>query len=136
MGGFCRLGADAAAKTTLDPVKLDPKHYKLVINNDQVRVLRAKYGPHEKSVTHEHPASVAVLMSDGQTKFTLPDGTSQDINGKAHDVTWADAGKHLPEFASKLDGCPEGSWWPSCLWLRWRVRRPPLRPARTARRFT
>jgi len=75
-------GADAAAKTMLDPVKLDPKHYKVVINNDEVRVLRAKYGPHEKSVMHEHPASVAVFMSDGHTKFTLPDGTSQDINGK------------------------------------------------------
>src|SRR5216683_5568078 len=90
-------GADAAAKATLDPVKLDPKHYKVVINNDQVRVLRAKYGPHEKSVMHEHPASVAVFMSDGHTKFTLPDGTSQDANGKAHDAVWADAGKHLPE---------------------------------------
>jgi mannose-6-phosphate isomerase-like protein (cupin superfamily) len=90
-------GAAAAAKATLDPVKLDPKHYKVVINNDQVRVLRAKYGPHEKSVMHEHPASVAVFMSDGHVKFTLPDGTSQDNNAKAHDATWADAGKHLPE---------------------------------------
>ena len=90
-------GSDASAKTTLDPVKLDPKHYKVVINNDQVRVLRAKYGPHEKSVMHEHPASVAVFVSDGHAKFTLPDGTSQDNNAKAHDATWADAGKHLPE---------------------------------------
>src|SRR5207245_8899241 len=72
-------GADAAAKTTLDPVKLDPKHYKVVINNDQVRVLRAKYGPHEKSVMHEHPASVAVFMREGHTKFTMPARTSQDL---------------------------------------------------------
>jgi len=92
-------GAAEAAKTTLDPVKLDPKHYKVVINNDQVRVLRAKYGPHEKSVMHEHPASVAVFMIDGHVKFTLPDGTSQDTNSKAHDASWADAGKHLPENA-------------------------------------
>src|SRR5450755_1161719 len=61
-------GAATAAKTTLDPVKLDPKHYKVVINNDKVRVLRAKYGPHEKSVMHEHPASVAVFMSDSHIK--------------------------------------------------------------------
>jgi quercetin dioxygenase-like cupin family protein len=87
----------AAAKVTLDPVKVDPKHYKVVLNNAEVRVLRATYGPHEKSVMHEHPASVAVYLSDGHAKFTLPDGTSQDNNGKAHDATWADAGKHLPE---------------------------------------
>ena len=90
-------GDTAAAKTTLDPVKVDPKHYKTVLDNDQVRVLRAKYGPHEKSVMHEHPASVAVYMNDSHVKFTLPDGTSQDAAGKAHDATWAEAGKHLPE---------------------------------------
>src|SRR5258708_22795442 len=89
-------GADAAAKTTLDPVKLDAKHYKVVINNDQVRVLRAKYGPHEKSVMHEHPASVAVVMSDGHTKFTLPDEPAQAIHGKAPDATWACAAKQRP----------------------------------------
>jgi hypothetical protein len=90
-------GGATAAKTTLDPVKLDPKHYKVVINNERVRVLRAKYGPHEKSVMHEHPASVAVFMTEGHSKFTLPDGTSQDRTLKAHDAMWADAGKHLPE---------------------------------------
>jgi quercetin dioxygenase-like cupin family protein len=90
-------GGTTAPKTTLDPVKLDSKHYKVVFNNDQVRVLRARYGPHEKSVMHEHPASVAVFMTDGHSKFTLPDGTSQDRTLKAHDAMWADAGKHLPE---------------------------------------
>jgi putative transposase len=30
-------------------------------------------------------------------RLRLPDGTSQDNNAKAHDATWADAGKHLPE---------------------------------------
>ena len=89
--------AGGAVKTALDPVKVDPKHYKVVLENDQVRVLRAKYGPHEKSVMHEHPASVAVFMNDGHAKFNLPDGTSQDIDSKAHSATWADAGKHLPE---------------------------------------
>jgi hypothetical protein len=46
---------------------------------------------------HEHPASVAVFMTGGHTKFTLPDGTTQDLDEKAHEATWADAGKHLPE---------------------------------------
>ncbi len=84
-------------KPALDAAKVDPKHYKVVLENDQVRVLRAKYGPHEKSVMHEHPASVAVFMSDSHVKFNLPDGKSQEVVSKAHDATWADAGKHLPE---------------------------------------
>src|SRR6266404_2682852 len=87
----------AGAKITLDPVKLDPKHYKVILENDQVRVLRVTYGPHEKSAMHEHPASVAVFMNDGHVKFNLADGTSQEVVSKAHDATWSDAGKHLPE---------------------------------------
>lgn len=87
----------AAAATTLDPVQVDPKHYNVVLDNDQVRVLRVRYGPHEKSVMHEHPAAVAVFMSDSHVKFNLPDGSSQDSNVKAHDAVWTDAGKHLPE---------------------------------------
>ena len=86
-----------AAKTALDPVKLDPKHYSVVLENDEVRILRAKYGPHEKSVMHEHPASVAVSMTDYHVKMTSGDGKSQDLSSKAHDAVWTDAGKHLPE---------------------------------------
>ena len=90
-------GAGTPANVTLDPVKLDRKHYKTLLDNNQVRVLRVNYGPHEKSVMHEHPASVAVFMTGGRTKFTLPDGTSQNVDSQAEGATWNDAVKHLPE---------------------------------------
>jgi len=35
-------------------LKTDPKHYSLEFENDQVRVLRVRFGPHEKGVRHEH----------------------------------------------------------------------------------
>jgi quercetin dioxygenase-like cupin family protein len=89
--------ATAAPAMAQDPVKVDPKHYKLEFENDQVRVLRITYGPHEKSVMHEHPDSVAIYLTDGHGKFTLPDGTTQDAPIKAHATQWAAAGKHLPE---------------------------------------
>ncbi len=54
-----------------DPVKVDPTHYKVQFENDQVRVLRIHYGPHEKSVMHEHPASVVVFLTNAHTKFTM-----------------------------------------------------------------
>jgi hypothetical protein len=76
--GVLVLAVAAVPAMAQDPVKVDPKHYKLEFENDQVRVLRITYGPHEKSVMHEHPASVAVFLTDGQAKFTLPDGKTQD----------------------------------------------------------
>jgi quercetin dioxygenase-like cupin family protein len=80
-----------------DPVKVDPKHYKVEFENAQVRVLRITYGPGEKSVMHEHPASVAVFLTDGNARFTLPDGTSQDVFSKAGTIEWDAGGRHLPE---------------------------------------
>ena len=80
-----------------DPVKVDSKHYKVEMENTQVRVLRIQYGAHEKSVMHYHPASVAVFLTDGDTKFTLADGKTTESHAKAGQVVWEPAGKHLPE---------------------------------------
>jgi quercetin dioxygenase-like cupin family protein len=52
--------------------------------------------PKEKSVTHEHPNSIAVFLTDGQVKFELPE-RSQDVTVKAGDSRFAPAGKHLSE---------------------------------------
>lgn len=80
-----------------DSVAVDPKHYKVVLQNDRVRVLRIHYGPNEKSVMHAHPASVAVFLTAGQTKFTLADGTTSTADFKLGQVQWSDNQKHLPE---------------------------------------
>ena len=59
-----------AVSFSQDAVKVDPKHYKVETENAQVRVLRVHYGPHEKSVLHSHPNSVAVFLTDGSVRFT------------------------------------------------------------------
>ena len=61
-----------------DPVKVDPKHYKVDFENDQVRVLRVNYGAREKSVMHSHPASVAVFQNEIHCRFTFPDGKTEE----------------------------------------------------------
>jgi len=81
-----------------DPVKVDAKHYKVEFENSQVRVLRITYGPHEKSVMHEHPANVAIFLTDGSTTMTTPDGkTTSPAVSKAGTATWDAGGLHLPE---------------------------------------
>ncbi|HJS57116.1 MAG TPA: cupin domain-containing protein [Vicinamibacteria bacterium] len=91
------LVASTAPAMAQDAVKVDSKHYKVEFENDQVRVIRITYGPHEKSVMHAHPANVAVFLTDGQARFTLPDGKTQDAPVKAGSVQWDGGGKHLPE---------------------------------------
>lgn len=83
-----------------DAVKVDPKHYTVEFENSQVRVLRVKYGPHEKSVMHRHPNTVAIFVTDATGKFTFPNNTTQEINSKAGQVIWGPATTHLPENTS------------------------------------
>ena len=80
-----------------DPTVVDAKHYKVTFENEQVRILKITYGPKEKSVMHEHPNAVAVFLTDGQVRFQLPDGKSQDATVKAGQSMFTPGGKHLPE---------------------------------------
>ena len=84
-----------------DPVKLDPKHYKVEFENDKVRAIRVRYGPREKSIMHGHPNAVAVFLEDARARFTYPNGKTEDLEMKAGQTMWFPAVEHLPE--NKLD---------------------------------
>lgn len=97
---FCLIALLACLAPILsaqDAVKVDPKHYTVVTDNDQVRVLKVHYGPHEKSVMHSHPATVAVFLSDASGQFTFPDGKKQDYTAKTGESQYTPAQTHLPE---------------------------------------
>jgi quercetin dioxygenase-like cupin family protein len=91
----CVCGATFASAQ--DAVKADPKHYSVVSENDQVRILKVHYGPHEKSVMHSHPNTAAVFLTDAKGTFTFPDGKKQDFAVKAGDSQYTPAATHLPE---------------------------------------
>jgi quercetin dioxygenase-like cupin family protein len=71
------------AAVAQDPVKVDAKHYKVEFENEQVRVLRIKYGPGEKSVMHDHPDSTTVFSTEHHVKFSYPDGETEQVDAKA-----------------------------------------------------
>ncbi len=73
------------AMSSIDPLKADPKHYSLEFENDQVRVLRVRFGPHEKGVLHEHKLNHIVVYLTDQAK------------GKAGEVRLDEAMTHTEE---------------------------------------
>lgn len=81
----------------VDPVTADSRHYTVEFENDQVRVVRIKYGAKEKSVMHGHPESISVFLNDCKSTFTYPDGRSETVEAKAGQVMHMDAFEHLPE---------------------------------------
>ena len=83
-----------------DSVTADPKHYTVESEDKHIRVVRIRYGPHEKSVMHSHPALVAVFLTDSNFKFTYTDGKTEDTLAKAGDILTHEAFEHLPENMS------------------------------------
>jgi hypothetical protein len=65
-----------------DAVKVDPQHYAVVSENDQVRILKVHYGPHEKSVMHSHPATVAVFLTDAKGQFAYRMAKSKTLTSR------------------------------------------------------
>jgi hypothetical protein len=70
-----------------DPVAVDSRHYNMEFENDQVRVLRVRFGPYEKGVMHEHILDrVVVYLTD-------------QASTKAGTVRMAGAATHTEENA-------------------------------------
>jgi len=72
----------------LDPVATDSAHYKVVFENEHVRVLRVHYGGREKGATHEHLLNRVVLYLNDQP------------GAKADDVRIAGPATHAEENGS------------------------------------
>jgi hypothetical protein len=82
---------------SIDPVKTDPQHHPVPIENDKVRVLRTILDPHVKGPAHEHPSYVVVYLTELHTTMTLGDGRQIDNPRKPGEVAWRDALKHQTE---------------------------------------
>src|SRR5712692_1511495 len=95
------LGLAALPAAAQDPVKVDPKHYKVEFENAQVRVLHFHYGPHEKSVMHSHPNLVLLALTDGKIRFDLPGGKPEEREISGNRATWNGASGCYPESLSE-----------------------------------
>jgi len=81
----------------LDPVKLDPVHHLVPIENARVRVLRTILEPHLKGPTHEHPSYVVVYLTELHTTMTLADGKQVDNPRRPGEIAWRNPYRHTTE---------------------------------------
>jgi beta-alanine degradation protein BauB len=89
--------AAAAPAHTQDPVSVDPDNVKVVFENDQIRVLHARYAPHEKLAMHSHPSRVVVYITDMHALVTSSTGATQELHYKAGDSRWSEPLTHSVE---------------------------------------
>jgi quercetin dioxygenase-like cupin family protein len=94
-GAFVCLAT--ASTLAQDPIKVEPKHYKLDFENDRVEVISVHYGPHEKSAMHEHPGGVVVILTEAHLRFTDENGKTREVFSKPGEARWYPAFKHKVE---------------------------------------
>jgi beta-alanine degradation protein BauB len=80
-----------------DPVKVEPKHYARSFENEHVDVISVTYGPHEKSVLHDHPGGVVVSITEAHLRFTDENGKVREVFSKPGEARWYPPFKHKVE---------------------------------------
>ncbi len=80
-----------------DPVAIDGDKYKVLLENDQVRVLAYTDRPGERELQHRHPAFVLVALAPFKRKLLLPDGRTIAREFKAGEVIYSPGETHSGE---------------------------------------
>ena len=79
-----------------DPTRTDPDKYKVVFENERVRVLEYRDEPGAKTNPHDHPDSVMVTLSGFDRRLTVGE-QSRDVRMESGEVRWLDAQRHSGE---------------------------------------
>jgi hypothetical protein len=81
---------------SLDPAVSNPHHYKVVFENDRVRVLEYQDQPGESTTPHEHPDSVMYTLSAFRRRLVSGD-VQREVELEAGTVGWLPAQAHHGE---------------------------------------
>ncbi len=92
----------AAQPASIDALTASADNFKLLLENEQVRVLEYTLQPGARDQWHTHPPKVSYVVTGGTLRITTEDGKSflaEDAEGTA---TWMGAvGRHFVENVGK-----------------------------------
>ena len=79
-----------------DPAATNPDHYKVIFENDKVRVLEYNDQPGDKTTPHEHPDSVMYTLSSFRRRLVSGD-MQREVELASGTVGWLPAQQHHGE---------------------------------------
>ena len=80
-----------------DPTTTDPDKYKVIFENERVRVLEYRDQPGQKTQPHEHPDSVMYTLSSFERRLVGENDEIREVSLSAGEVRWLDAQVHSGE---------------------------------------
>jgi quercetin dioxygenase-like cupin family protein len=78
----------------MDPTVTNPGLYRVVFENDRVRVLEYLDKPGDRTTPHEHPDSVMHTLSTFRRRLYAADGENRDVEIQAGTTAWLPAQRH------------------------------------------
>jgi len=99
---FAQL-ATAQVPASEDPVPRYPGNYKVLIENERVRILDFRLRQGDTEAFHSHPAHVLYVLEPFTIRFKLPDGRTVIRQAKAGDVLFSEAVTHSPTNIGRTD---------------------------------
>lgn len=104
--GVLALVCAGCATTSATARKNGPAAYKVVFENEKVRVIEYHTGG-EKDICgfgmHTHPAHLYLMLTDARLRPVTPDGKEVFEKAKAGDVGWEPAEQHISENLTGTD---------------------------------
>ena len=92
------VALNEAAKPNIDALKTSPANFKLLLENEYVRVLEYSLNPGIKDSPHTHPAKSSYVVNGGKIKVYLENGETIIVDEVAGTASWMGyVGKHYVE---------------------------------------
>ena len=89
--------------TAQDPLQTDPDKYKLVLENDRVRVLEYRDKPGDKTLRHWHHDFVLHCLVPFKRRLVFGDGRVMERSFAAGETLWMDSQSHIGENIGTTD---------------------------------
>jgi len=95
-------GAEETAPAP-DPVSLYPENYRVLLENDRVRVIDFRLAKGAREVAHHHPMHVVYVITGFRIRFSLPDGETALRETRDGQVLFSEATTHASENIGTTD---------------------------------
>ena len=92
------LIAGLSAAAEVDAVASSPDKFKILLNNEHVRVVEYSLLPGERDDWHSHPPKVSYVVAGGKLRITTENGESFLAHEQSGTATWMGSlGSHFAE---------------------------------------
>lgn len=77
-----------------DPARVSPETYRLVLENEAVRIFRVSGPAGNKVAVHAHPDHLAIALTAARIQFTRPGAEPETVDLASESATYVPAGAH------------------------------------------